>query len=113
MIGGNTTARIERATVARNEIGESVPESWSLVGELTGWKDLMSSGSGPAYMTYSAEIAESTDVFLADYDATIAAAKHDTCRAIIDGQRYAVLLIDDPMELHRQLEIYLKHTGGQ
>ena len=112
MIGGNTTARIECATTSRNKIGEDVT-SWDLVGELTGWLDLMSGGNDPAYTTYHAPIAESTHVFLADYNAIIEAAKHKTCRAIIDGQRYAVQLIDDPMGMHRQLEIYLKHTGGQ
>lgn len=111
-IGGNTTAMIERSVASKNAIGESV-QTWEPVGDLLGWLDLVSSGSGPVYSTYSAAIAESTDLFLADYDATIAAAKHETCRATIDGQRYAVQLIDDPMNKHRQLEIYLKHTGGQ
>lgn len=115
MIGGNTTALIERMTAPRNEIGESVP-AWTAVGTLTGWLDLMSGGGngyGPSYVTYSAPIAESSHVFLADYDATIAVAAGQTCRAIIDGQRYDVLLIDDPMGMHRQLELYLKYTGGQ
>lgn len=111
-IGGNTTAVIERSIGSKNAIGESA-QTWESVGELPGWLDLMGSGNGPAYTTYSAAIAESTHVFLADYDATIAAAKHQTCRAIIEGQRYAVQLIDDPMNKHRQLELYLKHTGGQ
>ena len=83
------------------------------MGKLNGWLDLMSSGNGPAFATYSAPIAESTHVFLSDYDATVAAAAGQACRATINGQRYAVQLIDDPMGLHQQLEIYLKHTGGQ
>ena len=112
MIGGNTTALFEWATTEKNAIGEDV-QTWEPVGDLDGWLDLVSSGSGHLYTTYSAAIAESTDLFLADYDATIAAAKHKTCRATIDGQRYDVQLIDDPMGMHRQLEIYLKHTGGQ
>lgn len=113
MIGGNTTAKIERAGgYAKNEIGESVP-AWTEVGELLGWLDLMSGEGGPNYGVYSAPIAESTHVFVADYDAVIAAVKGQTCRAIIDGQRYDVQLIDDPMGMHRQLELYLKHTGGQ
>lgn len=113
MIGGNTLALIECAGVpVMNEIGESVP-GWSEVGQLRGWLDLMSSGNGPNYATYSAPIAESTHIFLADYDAAIAAAKGMTCRAVIVGQTYDVQLIDDPMGMHRQLEIYLKHTGGQ
>lgn len=113
MIGGNTTAQIERmADAVKNEIGETVP-GWAPVGLLTGWLDLMSGAAGPAYTTYSAPIAESTHVLLADYDATVAAAAGQTCRATINGQRYAVQLIDDPMGMHQQLEIYLKHTGGQ
>lgn len=113
MIGGNTTAMIEvSGKPVRNEIGETI-QVWGPLAQLTGWLDLMGSGSGPQYSTYSAAIAESTHVFLADYDPTVAAAKHKTCRAVIDGQRYAVQLIDDPMGKHRQLEIYLKHTGGQ
>lgn len=112
MIGGNKTALFESATTEKNLIGEDV-QTWAPVGDLVGWLDLMGSGNGPQYTTYSAAIAESTHVYMADYDATIAAAKHKTCRATIDGQRYAVQLIDDPMDMHRQLEIYLKHTGGQ
>jgi hypothetical protein len=115
MIGGNTLARIERAgDPVKNMIGESVP-GWTPVGQLVGWLDLMteSGGGGPKYTAYSAPIAESSHIFLADYDAAIAAARGQTCRAIIDGQQYDVQLIDDPMGMHRQLEIYLKHTGGQ
>ena len=51
MIGGNTTALIERmADAVKNEIGETVP-GWAPVGLLTGWLDLMSGGAGPAYTT--------------------------------------------------------------
>jgi hypothetical protein len=116
MIGGNITAYIERMTDSggKNAIGETVP-TWKPVSSLVGWLDLMtnSGGTGPNYMQYSAPIVESTHIFLADYSAPIAAVRGHTCRAIIDGQRYAVQLIDDPMEMHRQLEIYLKHTSGQ
>lgn len=112
-IGGNTTASIERCTkYEKNEAGESVPV-WAHVGDLTGWLDLYGDRGGPNYGTYNAPIAESSHMFIADYDAIIAGAKYDTCRATINGQRYDVQLIDDPMEMHKQLEIYLKHTGGQ
>ena len=30
-----------------------------------------------------------------------------------DGLIYDVMLIDDPMKMHKQLEIYLKYAGGQ
>lgn len=122
MIGGNTVLRFESATTQSNLIGEPIP-TWSPVGELTGWLDLRSETGHLGYTTYNAPIAESTHVFLADYDAAIAAAKCEGCRAVEviiddagehhDGERYDVQLIDDPMRMHRQLEIYLKHTGGQ
>lgn len=114
-IGGNTTAAIERCKgYTKNEAGESVP-SWVHVGDLTGWLDLQgdNGGNGPNYAAFQAAIAESSHVFVSDYDVIIAGVKYDTCRATINGQRYDVKLIDDPMDLHRQLEIYLKHTGGQ
>lgn len=122
MIEGNTLLRFERAKTEKNEIGADVP-TWLPVGELTGWLDLRSEASHLGYTAYNAPIAESTHVFLADYDATIAAAKCEGCRAVDvittpdgqrhDGDRYDVQLIDDPMRMHRQLEIYLKLTGGQ
>lgn len=112
-IGGNITAKIEICDgVTKNALDEDV-ESWGKIGLLTGRLDLYGDKGGPNYSTYSAPIAESTHIFLSDYDAVVAAAKHKKCRAIIDGQRYDVQLIDDPMSMHKQLEIYLKHTGGQ
>lgn len=110
-IGGNTTALIERASTVKNEIGEGV-QTWATAGTLTGWLDLIGN-NGVNYATYSAPIAESTHVFLSDYDAAISAVRPETCRASINGQRYDVQMIDDPMGMHRQLEIYLKYTGGQ
>lgn len=113
MIGGNTEAVIERASgFERNSIGESV-QSWASVGAIIGWLDLMSGGNGPDYTAYNAPIAESSHVFLSDYNAAIAAASTQTCRATINGRRYDVLLIDDPMGMHQHLELYLKYTGGQ
>ena len=109
MIGGNTTARVEACTVAKNGIGETV-KTWTPVGRLTGWLDMQ--GGSKGYQTFSAPVEETTHVFLSDYNASVAASVHKDCRAIIDGARYDVLLIDDPMKMHRQLEIYLKFSGG-
>lgn len=112
-IGGNTAARLERCTkTVKNDLGEDV-QSWTTVGNMIGWLDMYSESTGPNYGQYHAAIAESSHVYLTDYNAIIAGARYDTCRAIINGQIYAVKMIDDPMELHRHLEIYLKHTGGQ
>ena len=37
----------------------------------------------------------------------------ESTRMVADSQVYDVKLIDDPMGLHEQWEIYLAYTGGQ
>lgn len=110
MIGGNIQGLIQVSTTEKNEIGEAV-KSWADVQTITGWLDL-SSGDAK-YTTYNAKLQESTHVFVADYvelDSTITA---ENSRMVINGKRYDITMIDDPMELHKQLEISLKYTGGQ
>jgi head-tail adaptor len=108
MIGGNTTAIVQRSTTGKNAIGESV-KAWEEIGSITGWLDLQSGDS--RYTTYNAKMQESTHIFVADY--VRLDIKPENSRLIIDGSRYDVMVIDDPMGLHKQLEIYLKYTGGQ
>lgn len=110
MIGGNTTATIETKSTTKNAIGEAV-EAWNPVQDITGWLDYQSGDS--RYTTFNAKIQESTHIFVADYVALDASVKAENSRLIVNGGRYDVLLIDDPMGLHKQLEIYLKYTGGQ
>ena len=110
MIGGNTTGIIQISTATRNEIGEAV-QSWEDAQTLTGWLDLSSGDS--KYTTYNAKMQESTHVFVADYVPLDAAIKAENSRMVVNGGRYDVMLIDDPMGLHKQLEVYLKYTGGQ
>ena len=110
MIGGNITAQIQISTSTRNAIGEGV-KTWTTVDSLNGWLDLSSGDS--QYATYNAKIQESTHVFVADYKALDSRIKSENSRLLINGRYFDVLLIDDPMELHSQLEIYLKYTGGQ
>lgn len=109
MIGGNVTGTIQTRTVMKNQIGEAVPV-WTDAQTLTGWLDL--SGGSSGYTTYSAKVQESTHVFLADYVLLAEGIQAENSRMTIDGKAYDVTLIDDPMGLHRQLEIYLKYTGG-
>lgn len=110
MIGGNITASIQISTTSKNSIGEAV-EEWQAVQDIKGWLDL--SGGDSRYTTYNAKVQESTHIFIADYVALDARIKAENARMIINNLRYDVLLIDDPMELHKQLEIYLRYTGGQ
>lgn len=111
MIGGNTLAVIQvdlGNTV--NVIGEQI-KGFTNVQSINGWLDLVSGDS--KYRTYDTKLQESTHVFIADYVRLDTQIKAENSRMVIDGQIYDVMLIDNPMGLNKQLEIYLKFTGGQ
>lgn len=110
MIGGNTTAEIRVRSTTKNEIG-GTSKTWTTVQSIKGWLDL--SGGDSKYTTYNAKVQESTHVFVADYVSLDARIKAENSRLVVGGKVYDILLIDDPMEMHMQLEIYLKYTGGQ
>ena len=111
-IGGNIKAMIQVCTSAKNDIGEHV-QTWTDAQQIKGWLDLSSGES--RYNTYHAKIQESTHVFIADYVPLDSRITAESSRMVINGKRYDVLLIDNPMEMGTgsQLEIYLKFTGGQ
>lgn len=120
MIGGNITGILQvQAGFTRNEVGSRIP-SWHDVTELTGFLDLSSGDS--KYTTFNAKVQESTHIFVGDYkpipdvleiEGEVVQVDAETARFMAGGKRYDVMLIDDPMGLHKQLEIYLKYTGGQ
>lgn len=110
MIGGNTVAEIKVRSTTKNEIGATT-KAWTTVQSITGWLDLSSGDS--KYSSFNAKIQESTHVFVADYVQLNAQIKAENSRMVVNGAVYDVLLIDDPMGMHYQLEIYLKYTGGQ
>lgn len=111
-IGGNTKAVIQTYTVTKNEIGEQM-KSWADKQTLRGWLDL--SGGDSKYTNFSAKIQESTHVFVSDYVPLAVDIEAENSRMTINGKRYDILLIDNPMEMGTgsQLEFYLKYTGGQ
>ena len=112
-IGGNIKAMIQVYTgTTKNEIGENV-KTWADVQTIKGWLDLSSGDS--RYTTYHAKIQESTHVFIADYVKLDARITTESSRMIINGKRYDIMLVDNPMEMQHgsQLEFYLKFTGGQ
>lgn len=109
-IGGNITAVIQTCTVTKNKISEQV-KTWSDKQTIKGWLDLQAGDS--KYSTFSAKIQESTHIFIADYVPLADGIRAENSRMIINGKRYDIMLIDDPMEMHKQLEFYLKFTGGQ
>lgn len=137
MIGGNLNVAFQvKDKGKKNEIGERKHE-WVDVAAAKGWLDL--SGGDSKNTTYNSKIQESTHIFLCDFQSfkglsgkwvwnpfsfvngVISTATLDetvdvtseNARMVIDGQIYSILLIDDPMNMHQHLEIYLKYTGGQ
>lgn len=111
-IGGNTTALIQVSTTVKNDIGERVKQ-WADAQSIKGWLDLQSGDS--RYTTFHAKLQESTHIFIADYVALDSRITAETARMVINGKRYDILLIDNPMEMQEgsQWEFYLKFTGGQ
>ena len=111
-IGGNTTGIIQIGTVARNPIGEQVT-TWEDAATLTGWLDLNSGDSRRT--TFNAKIQESTHLFICDYVPLDSRITAENARMVIDGKRYDVTVMDNPMGLKSgsQWEIFLKYTGGQ
>ena len=110
VIDGNTEAMIQIMTTTENKIHEA-EESWADVQLIVGWLDFQGEQTG--YTNYSAKIQESTHVFVSDYYELDSRIKAENSRMVINGKNYDIMLIDDPMGLHKQLEIFLKYTGGQ
>lgn len=108
-IGGNKTAQLQVKSGAKNEIGEVVPQ-WTTIQSLVGWLDMMTGDS--KYTNYNAKMQESTHVFVSDYVTLNTLIRAENSRMIVDDRIYDVTLIDDPMEMHKQLEFYLSFTGG-
>lgn len=113
MIGGNITALIQvKDKGTRNKIGE-LEHVWTDVASLYGWLDY--SGGQSDIGTYDAKIQETTHIFLCDYqqiEQESVDMTSDNARMVIGGNVYQILQIDDPMELHQHLEIFLKYVGG-
>ena len=111
-IGGNITALIQVFTSTKNAIGENV-QTWADAQTIKGWLDLQSGDS--KYTTFNAKMQESTHVFIADFVKLDSRISAESSRMVINGKRYDIMLIDNPMEMGSgsQLEFYLKYTGGQ
>ncbi len=115
-IGGNTTGRFQTCKTVKNEICES-EQIWEDAVNQLGFLDLQSGDS--KHSNFNAKVEESTHIFLCDFNSALYAlslpdkdgAVPDV-RAIFKGMVYDVLLIDNPMELNEQLEIYLRKVGA-
>ena len=92
----------------KNIIGEAVP-NWNNAIELEGYLDYQNGDS--KYLAFDTKVQESTHIFICDYVELPSTVKSDNSRMIINEKRYDVLLIDNPMEMNYQWEIYLKYNG--
>lgn len=112
MIGGNTELiikTIDNSIDMFDENGKRIIE-YTNTASLFGWIDLI---SGDSKYDYKAKIEDSTHVFICDYVEGISNIDIEEAKAIINNQEYDIKYIDDPMELHQHIEIYLKKVGGQ
>lgn len=110
MIIGNINAEIQRYSSEKNEIGENV-KTWVTVQTLKGFLDLRSGDSD--YRSFDAKVEDSTHIFICDYTPLSDGINAETCRMLIKGKTYDIMLIDNPMELDEHYEIYLKFVGNQ
>lgn len=107
MIGGNTNAVLQVKTTSQNAFGET-ENVWEDMRGLRGFLDY-TGGDSSYKSSYKGAIEETTHLFICDYvsfDAT-----PTQCRLLCDNKVFDVLMIDDPMGLHKHLEIFLKYIG--
>lgn len=109
-IGGNITAEFKINLPTKNEIGENIA-SWVSIQSLNGWLDYLSGETSRS--NYNAKIEESTHIFVCDYVDLDPRIETEKVIMVINNKTYDVTLIDNPMGLNAQLEIYLKYVGGQ
>ena len=108
MIGGNATAILQVKTSSKNAFGEKV-ETWSDVQLLKGFLDF-TGGDGSYKSNFKGSVEETSHIFICDYDKITSGAVPTQCRMVIDNKVYDVLMIDNPMNLNKHLEIMLKYN---
>ena len=106
MIGGNTTATIQIKTSSKNDYGALI-DGWKDTVTVKGFLDF--TGGDASYKSnFKGKLEETTHIFICDYNEVAQQVTPTTSRLIIDNQIYDVLMIDDPMGLHKHLEFMLK-----
>jgi len=109
MIGGNTIATVQVKNIVINEIGEH-ETNWNDVQSIKGFLDLMSGDSN--FQSYDTKLQDSTHIFISDFVVLDPIIRSNNSRLIVEQNVYDILLIDNPMNLDRQLEIYLRFIGS-
>jgi head-tail adaptor len=106
MIGGNIDLVLKTKITTKNEIGESVM-SWVDYKTIHGFLDFMNESTGRT--NFNSKIVESSHVFICDY--VNIDKKVTELRAYCNNQEFEVTYIDDPMNLHKHIEIFLNYVG--
>lgn len=106
MIGGNVTAILQTKTTSKNAFGER-ESVWNDVETLTGFLDY-TGGDGSYKNALKGSIEETSHIFVCDYVSLNVTPTQS--RLIVNDKIYDVLMIDDPMTLHKHLEIFLKYN---
>lgn len=140
-IGGNTSAVIQcKGCSGKNEIGEYVTR-WVDADVKKGWLDLQSGDSKHTSFNakmqesthvFVTDFFDYRNFYIIDSESRLIDSNGElildsegnyinvsdvglnpgNSRLVVFGQTYEIMLIDDPMELHQQIEIYLKFVGG-
>lgn len=108
MIGGNTMAIIQKKTSSKNEYGALI-DTWTDVTTIRGFLDF-TGGDGSYKSNFKGKLEETTHLFICDYSEILKTLNATKSRLIIDNQIYDILMVDDPMNLHKHLEIMLKYN---
>jgi len=106
MIGGNVDLIIKSKNATENSIGEKVL-SWVDYKTIHGFLDFMNESTG--ITNYNSKIVESTHVFICDYEEINKSVTE--LKAYCNNKEFDITYIDDPMNLHKHLEIFLKYIG--
>ena len=111
MIGGNIELIFQELTDQKvyDDCGKKIENYNQILEPIIGWLDLI---SGDSNYDYKAKIEDATHIFVCDY-VDLSLIDIEKTRAMINNRIYELKYIDDPMELHQHLEIYLKLIGGQ
>lgn len=110
-IEGNLIAVVQKKTTEKNVIGEQ-EETWTFIDTVLGWLDYSPAVDASTIIPNKAKVQDTTHIYLCDYNNWIKSVTSEDSRLIIKGNIYNILIIDDPMEMHEHLEIYLKYVGG-
>ena len=97
---------MQKKTSSKNAFGEIETTHEDFI-TIRGFLDY-ASGDGSYKSNYRGELAETTHVFLCDFNEIVSNAKPTQSRLIVNGCVYDVLMIDNPMGLNRHLEFMLK-----